>query len=285
MSSSAYFVDLQDDIKSACSEHERANERKPGYSQTFPFLGYFIKFGPHSIFDPEVMTLKYLAELAAEDSSAPRVPRVLHYFYEQGGMAYVVMDLIQLVQVSPEVLTEKAAQAVRWMHDVRVPDDVVLGPKGRGPACHKVFKGSEAPQNYRSVTALERYFNKAVEIVRQRQSKNIPDVSIADEPLVLTQSDMDRSNFGVDSAKRPVILDAGEIGWLPESLGLFTLFKTTGFARAVAEHLFTPEEATVLRAQPNLISMTQVKALLGTAARPSLNLDADGNEMTGKRVR
>lgn len=45
-------------------------------------------------------------------------------------------------------------------------------------------------------------FPQAVEMVRRRQlqSKNIPDVNIADEPLVLTQSDMDRSNFGVDTA-------------------------------------------------------------------------------------
>lgn len=50
------------------------------------------------------MTLKYLAELATEDSSAPGVPRVLYYFYQQGRMAYIVMDLIQLVQVSPEAL-------------------------------------------------------------------------------------------------------------------------------------------------------------------------------------
>lgn len=160
MSSSAYFVGLQDDIISACSEHERDNGRKPDYSRAFPFQGYFIKFGPYSILDSEVMTLKYLAELAAEDSSAPCVPRVLHYFYQQGRMAYVVMDLIQLVQVSPEALAEKAAQAVRWMRDVRVPDDVVLGPKGRGLVRHEVFKSSEAPRIYHSVTALERYFNK-----------------------------------------------------------------------------------------------------------------------------
>jgi len=106
------------------------------------------------------MTLKYLADLAAKDSSAPHVPWVLHYFCQQGGMAYVMMDLIQLVQVSPEVLTEKAAQAVCWMYDVQVPDDVIFGPKGRGPACHKIFKDSKAPQNYCSVTALEHYFNK-----------------------------------------------------------------------------------------------------------------------------
>ena len=46
------------------------------------------------------------------------------------------------------------------MRDVRVPDEVVLGPKGRGHARHKVFKSSEAPRIYHSVTALERYFNK-----------------------------------------------------------------------------------------------------------------------------
>jgi len=71
MFSSAYFVELQDDIIRACSKHKRDNERKSDYSRAFPFQGYFIKFGPHSTFDPEVMTLKYLADLAAKDSSAP----------------------------------------------------------------------------------------------------------------------------------------------------------------------------------------------------------------------
>ena len=73
---------------------------------------------------------------------------------------YVVMELIQLDQVLPEVLAERAAQAVHWMRDVRAPDDLVLGPKGGGPTHHVVFKNSEAPQNYRSVKALEHYFNK-----------------------------------------------------------------------------------------------------------------------------
>lgn len=102
------------------------------------------------------------------------------------------------------------------------------------------------------------------------RQKDIPDISIADESLVLTQSDMDNSNFGVDSAGRPVILDFGEIGWLPESLALFTLFKTTGFANAVAGQLFDPEEAVGLKAQRNLYPMAFVKALLGVAAQTSL---------------
>ncbi|KAJ7199717.1 hypothetical protein B0H12DRAFT_1244609, partial [Mycena haematopus] len=227
MLSSQNFVDLQDSIIDACTQHEQENGRKPDYTRAFPFREYFLKFGSHPIFDPEVQTLKHLASLAAQDPNAPRVPRVLHYFHQPGGMGYVVMEFIELVPVSRDVLREKAAQAVRWMCGVRVPEDVILGPKGGGPAWHK------APLNYRSVAALERYLNKAIELVRRRRSQPIADITITNEPLLLTQSDMHHSNFGVDTSNRPVILDFGQIGWLPESLGLFTLFNTTAFARGV----------------------------------------------------
>jgi len=82
---------------------------------------------------------------------------------------------------------------------------------------------------------------------------------------------MDASNFGIDAAGRAVVLDSGEIGWLPESLGLYTLFRTTGFARKVAAHLFGLDEATRLCAQPNLASIAGVRTLLGQAAGPSLS--------------
>ena len=90
--------------------------------------------------------------------------------------------------------------------------------------------------------------------MRQRQSKDIPYVSIADEPLVLTQSDMDRSNFGVDTAGRPVILDPEAIGWLPESMELFALFGPAYFAHTVAEHFDAPEAAARLQTRSNLRS-------------------------------
>jgi len=86
-------------------------------------------------------------------------------------------------------------------------------------------------------------------MLRQR-SLTIADISISHEPVVLTQSDMDASNFGIDYTGRPVVLDSGEIGWLPESLYLYTLFRTMGFARKVAAHLFGLDDATRLCAQP-----------------------------------
>lgn len=82
---------------------------------------------------------------------------------------------------------------------------------------------------------------------------------------------MDASNFGIDAAGRPVVLDSGEIGWLPESLDLYTLLRTKAFAREVAVHLFGPDEATRLCAQPNMDSMAGVRALLGQAASPNLS--------------
>ncbi|KAF8328477.1 hypothetical protein F5887DRAFT_1007823, partial [Amanita rubescens] len=47
-------------------------------------------------------------------------------------------------------------------------------------------------------------------------------VSFDNEPLILTQSDMDASNFGVDESGKIVLLDFSQIGWLPLSFAKFT---------------------------------------------------------------
>ena len=155
MSSSTNFAALEPAIVSACAQHERENENDRNYRRCLPFGKYFIKFDAYSSFYPEVVTLKYLADLAKSDASAPRVPQVYHFFHDNGRMAYVVMEYIDLVQVSAETLAPKAAQAVRWMRSVPAPYDVVLGPKGNGRARHVVFKDCEAPLDFVSLDALE----------------------------------------------------------------------------------------------------------------------------------
>lgn len=161
MSSSTDFVALEPAIVSACAQHERENKKDyHNYRRCLPFGKYFVKFDTYSTFYPEVVTLKYLADLAKSDASAPRVPEVYHFFHNNGWLAYVVMEYIDLVQVSAETLALKAAQAVRWMRSVPAPHGVVLGPKGNGRARHVVFKNREAPLDFVSLDALERYFNK-----------------------------------------------------------------------------------------------------------------------------
>jgi hypothetical protein len=73
------------------------------------------------------------------------------------------------------------------------------------------------------------------------------------------------SNFGVDTSGRPVVFDFAEIGWLPESLGLYTLLRTTSFAKKVAAHMFGVNEVTRLSAQlrTNLDAIARVSSLLG----------------------
>jgi hypothetical protein len=154
------FSALEPAIVSACAQHEREDENDRNYSRCLPFGKYFVKFGSYSSFYSEVMTLIYLADLAKSDPSAPRVPQVYHFFHDNGRMAYVVMEYIDLIQVSAETLAPKAAQAVRWMRTVPAPHDVVLGPKGGGRARHVVFKNCEAPLDFVSLGAMERYFNK-----------------------------------------------------------------------------------------------------------------------------
>jgi len=59
------------------------------------------------------VTLGYLSDLAKSDANAPRsVPQVYHFFHYNGRIAYVVMEYIDLVQISAKALALKAAQAV-----------------------------------------------------------------------------------------------------------------------------------------------------------------------------
>ena len=103
----------------------------------------------------------------------------------------------------------------------------------------------------------------------RRRRPNIADINIADEPLVLTQSDMDPSNFGVDTAGRPVIFDFGEMGWLPKSLADFTLLRTSSFAATVSAHVLGDDLDSVA-ASSNLVSMCAVKTYLGVGYESKL---------------
>ena len=79
---------------------------------------------------------------------------------------------------------------------------------------------------------------------------------------MLTQSDMDPSNFGVDTAGRPVIFDFGQIGWLPESLANYSLLGTSTFASGVSAGVLRDSLRTVAES-PNVKSMGVVRMHLG----------------------
>src|SRR5258705_11652220 len=74
------------------------------YRCCLPFGKYFVKFGAYSSFYPEVVMLNYLANLAKSNAS---VLQVHHFSHDNGQMAYVVMEYIDLLQVLAETLALK----------------------------------------------------------------------------------------------------------------------------------------------------------------------------------
>src|SRR5260221_14648046 len=90
----------------------------------------------YSSFYPEVVMLNYLADLAKSNAS---VLQVHHFSHDNGWMAYVVMEYIDLLQVSAEALALKTVQAVCWMRSMPALH-IILGPKGNGHACCKCKK-------------------------------------------------------------------------------------------------------------------------------------------------
>lgn len=266
----------------ACLLHEETNGQSPEYRPYIPFLihttKYRVKFGDSWCFLAEAMTQREIGRVAERDpSSAPRVPIVYHIFQDEQ-RTYAITEFVETINVERDIFVTKVATAVLWLRRQPAPPGVVLGPLGSGFAWHSIFKRKHAPLPFTSVEALERLLNQAVSYM-QRQQPGLAKIRIADDPLVLPQSDMDSSNFAVDPMGRTVILDFGEIGWLPASLANFTLLETSGFARDVSVHVFGDRLKSVV-ASSNLDSLYAVKVCLGTASRSNLGLDKDGNPAT-----
>src|SRR5258708_9420296 len=126
MSSSTNFATLESATMSTCAQHKCKNASDCNYRHCLPFGKYFVKFSMYSSFYPKAVMLNYLANLTKSNAS---VPQVHHFSHDNGWMAYVVMEYIDLLQFSAETLALKTVQPVHWMRSMLAPHDVVLGPK------------------------------------------------------------------------------------------------------------------------------------------------------------
>ncbi|KAL1678077.1 hypothetical protein EV122DRAFT_290601 [Schizophyllum commune] len=255
MTSNASFISREHDIVAACAQHELAHAQRREYrrciSVTIDENRYFIKFGDTWCFASEVATQQKLANVARSEQDAPHVPAIHHIFAHEH-LTYAIMEFVETMEVPMDVFVQKVADAVLWLRGQPAPPGVALGPLGGGRAWHKIFKDNCAPLPFTS---------PAVTTIRRRRP-NIADINIADEPLVLTQSDMDSSNFGVDTVGRPVIFDFGQIGWLPESLANYSLLGTSTFASGVSAGVLGDSLRSVAESA-NVKSMGAVRMHLG----------------------
>ncbi|KAJ7773257.1 hypothetical protein B0H16DRAFT_1451071 [Mycena metata] len=274
-------------VVGAATLHERRSYRSDGnYHRVFhlddfdpSYPGLTVKYTDHVTLYPENLMLQHLYALACEDGdAAPHVPQPVHYFHPLGGwgcMGYIVMERIELCPVSDDELCVKAARAVQWLRTKHLPRGVLFGSLGESSAHHAVFQNSKAPLRpmFRNVALAEKYLNRAVFRAR-REWNQLTDVSLADDDVVLTQSDMNAGNFGVDPNGR-----AG----LPLTLANFTLLRTTAFATAVSKHVFNADERAALLASPSIKSLAEARRFLSRTFDDSLGLDEDGNFREGRR--
>ncbi|EDQ98976.1 uncharacterized protein LACBIDRAFT_318417 [Laccaria bicolor S238N-H82] len=212
---------LQPAIIQECTNHKTANWRKADYRACITLgTDYFIKFGDPKTMAPEVATQMHIQAYAASDTagSAPRVAKVLFHFQEQLTM-YVVMEYIELVSYAD---SGRKANALAWLSKVAPPHGHVLGAVG-GRIRHSVFKAGKAPLDFTDLAALERYLEHGRNILSINGRNTVASVNITNDRVMFLQSDLDKSNFGIDKDGKTVLMDFESIGLLPETLVLYTL--------------------------------------------------------------
>jgi hypothetical protein len=98
------------------------------------------------------------------------------------------------------------------------------------------------------------------------------EISFSDERLVFTQSDMDESNFFIDTNGKMCIIDFEDVGLLPESFASYTVhLRRNPFTSEVVKHL----DWSV---SPNLRSMARAGGILKASGNETL--DEDGYLIT-----
>ena len=89
-------------------------------------------------------------------------------------------------------------------------------------------------------------------------------ITIINESLIFTQSDMHVSNFGVDTCGNTVLLDFGQIGRFPLSFAKYTMMKSHySFIAHVADLLHWSDNS-------NMLSTLRVSSCLWMASDPNL---------------
>ena len=110
---------------------------------------------------------------------------------------------------------------------------------------------------------------------KQSPHRNVP-ICITGERLLFTQPDMHHTNFGVDEHGKTVLLDFGEIAFLPESFARFTL-SSGGFATII--------ESLGLSGKSNMAVMRNISYFLGMVSNPKLGASAYAWHGTTTNVR
>ncbi|KAH8829916.1 hypothetical protein DL96DRAFT_1590927 [Flagelloscypha sp. PMI_526] len=264
--------ELQTVIIAECEKHRKENRNKFEYRACI-YIGttYFVKYGSQEDLEPERATHQFIFDYAQQSNKpdAPRIANIIHHFVDQR-MMYLVMEYIKLKN-DPLDLAERIPQVVKWLSEVPPPPNSTLGPVGGGRIHHKFFKVFQAPYDFPNIEKLDQYVKKAFRLLPGMARRKLPPVDICGERLMFTQSDMDKSNFGVDEHGQTVFMDFGDVGLLPETFVAYTLCSGTmsgpiAYSDSIAASLGLSDNS-------NMRTMTAIAQCLWMVANPRLGLE------------
>jgi hypothetical protein len=148
----------REEIVRCCDHHEQAHRREIGFRRCVIFESYFIKYDSHASLSREAATLQYFYNMAANDSHAPRIPKVVDFFVPKEQMGYMVVERVETTAPTEDDYGAIAG-ALQWLSRVAAPPDLTIGSMGGGRARHPLFKNYEAPMNFSTKQALQFYMN------------------------------------------------------------------------------------------------------------------------------
>ena len=122
------------------------------------------KYGDDKDVLVEAKTQTYFYNLAQQDDSAPRIPKVYEVF-NHSGRYFSVMEYVTgltLEAVDPSEAVSLATFALRWLLNQQPPSHVfgTVGSVEGSCVRHHFFKDNRAPYAFANVQALQVYVNK-----------------------------------------------------------------------------------------------------------------------------
>ncbi|KAJ6456955.1 hypothetical protein C8R45DRAFT_569196 [Mycena sanguinolenta] len=209
-------------------------------------------------------------------------------FYDGHGSTYLVMEHIDAVSfrvwiegsADEQERGERTAtavtaitEAVAWLLTCPLPDPRRIGPVGGGCMFHCFYGMGQAPVPFVDAAALEEHVNEAL---RRRPRRPTDRVSLANEPVMFTHSDITFDNFLWDpSTQRIWFIDCQDINVLPASFFSFYLHRwsrTDPLVRAVAAALDFPvsEKLRLLlcRVGTRRLASTRTETIHGASPLP-----------------
>lgn len=206
-----------------------------------------------------------------DPESVVGVPEVYLYFLRER-CRYIVMEYVEGMTVESRQQTkgkyadgdlEAVAAAFKQLTNIQVPADTPPGHVGGGCIGHDFFLECKSIHVYDTVQDLQNQINKLV----APQKLKVNFLSETKNGLVLCPSDIDPSNFIIDTTGKVFAIDFGRTGYMPTSFVSYSLtMSSKPFTRMVARLIKYPKSS-------NLRAMGVAAGLLVISGKNSLGID------------